>query len=38
MSSRNKLFLAGILTAGVLSAPASAFDFGRPATPAEIKL
>ena len=38
MSSHDKLFLAGILTAGLLAAPALAFDFGRPATPQEIKL
>ena len=38
MSSRNKLVLGGILAAALLAAPALAFDFGRPATPAEIKL
>ncbi|MBR0823459.1 c-type cytochrome [Bradyrhizobium liaoningense] len=38
MSSHDKLILAGILTAGLLAAPALAFDFGRPATPQDIKL
>ena len=38
MSSHNKLVLAGIFAAGLLAAPAFAFDFGRPATPDEIKL
>jgi cytochrome c len=39
MSSHSNRFLAaGILTAGLLAAPALAFDFGRPATPDEIKL
>ena len=38
MFSHDKMFLAGILTFGLLAGPALAFDFGRPATPAEIKL
>ena len=38
MFSRNKLVLAGLLAAGLIAAPAWAFDFGRPATSEEIKL
>ncbi len=38
MSSRNKTLLAGVLAIGLFAVPALAFDFGRPATPAEIKL
>lgn len=38
MSSLSKLVLTGLFVAGLLAAPALAFDFGRPATPDEIKL
>jgi cytochrome c len=38
MSSHSKLLLAGIFTVALLAAPAFASDFGRPATPDEIKL
>ena len=38
MSSHNRLLLAAALAVGLLAAPALAFDFGRPATPDEIKL
>ncbi|MDE5465153.1 MULTISPECIES: cytochrome c [unclassified Bradyrhizobium] len=38
MSSHNNRLVAAALALGLLAAPASAFDFGRPATPEEIKL
>jgi cytochrome c len=38
MSSLEKLFFTGLFAVGLVAAPARAFDFGRPATPEEIKL
>jgi S-disulfanyl-L-cysteine oxidoreductase SoxD len=38
MSSHDNRLVAAALTLGLLAAPAFASDFGRPATPAEIKL
>ncbi|PSO24466.1 c-type cytochrome [Bradyrhizobium sp. MOS002] len=38
MSSLDNRLVAAALTLGLLAAPAFASDFGRPATPAEIKL
>jgi cytochrome c len=38
MSSHNNRLVAAALALGLLAAPAFAFDFGRPATPEEIKL
>ena len=33
-----KLIILGVIAAGALTSQALAFDFGRPATPDEIKL
>ena len=38
MSSHNKQLAAGLLAIALIASPAFAFDFGRPATPEEIKL
>ncbi|MET4042579.1 cytochrome c [Bradyrhizobium sp. RT6a] len=38
MSSHNNRLVAAALALDLLAAPACAFDFGRPATPEEIKL
>ncbi|OKO89021.1 cytochrome C [Bradyrhizobium sp. NAS80.1] len=38
MCWHNKQLIAAVLGFGVLASPALAFDFGRPATPDEIKL
>src|SRR3954463_14684951 len=38
MSTHDNGLVAAALTLGLLAAPAFAFDFGRPATPDEIKL